>query len=47
MSAGAKLAGFALILALIFGGAVVTGAAVGPDRDSDAAAPVRGQEVAR
>jgi hypothetical protein len=38
MSATAKLAGFAAVLLLVFGGAVAVGAAIGPDRDgSDAA----------
>ena len=47
-----KLAGFAAILALVFGGAVAVGGAVGPERDGSGAAahgpaadPVRGLAV--
>jgi hypothetical protein len=39
MSATARLAGFAALLLLVFGGATVAGSAIGPDREgSDAAA---------
>ena len=36
MSATAKLAGFAASLLLVFGGAVATGGAIGPERDGEA-----------
>jgi hypothetical protein len=38
VSAIAKLAGFAVVLALVFGAAAVTGDAIGPERDGEAAA---------
>ena len=39
MSATAKLAGFAAVLLVIFGGAVAAGSAIGPERDGNDAAP--------
>ena len=42
MSATAKLAGFAVVLMLVFGGAVVAGGAIGPERDGEAAAARHG-----
>lgn len=38
MSTTAKLVAFAVVLALLFGGAALAGAAIGPDRDDDVAA---------
>ena len=38
MSAAAKLAGFAAVLLLVFGGAVAVGGAIGPERDGSEAA---------
>jgi hypothetical protein len=38
VSAAGKLTGFATLLLLVFGGAVVAGGSIGPERDGDAAA---------
>jgi hypothetical protein len=38
VSTTAKLVGFAAVLGLLFGGAALAGAAIGPDRDDDVAA---------
>ena len=38
MSPIAKLAGFAVVLLLVFGGAALAGGAIGPERDDDSAA---------
>src|SRR5688572_32491871 len=39
MSATVKLAGFAAVLLLVFGGAVAAGGAIGPERDESATEP--------
>jgi len=46
MSATGKLAGFAALLLVVFGGAVAAGGAVGPDRDGDDAPAAEGAMAA-
>ena len=47
MSAAPKLAGFAVVLALAFGGAALAGSAVGPVRDQHEPAMAMGEMQAR